>query len=85
MNTDASSDKPRLKLIKKKIPTPSNPYGELEFDFGFDDTTIDHYPTVSDSTHSMKPNISFNELLDIQSECINRIQYYSDELEFNLD
>ena len=87
MSQNANTDKPQLTLIKRKIPLSKRVSDEFDFDFEFGTDADLAYPadlTSADLKHSSCES-TFSELLKAQSLLIQRINYFADELEFNLD
>ena len=87
MNHNANSDKPLLKLVKVQLPL-SKRVQEEDFDFGLEmeSTSLsDPYKTTKHDEDELVACHSFTSLLKLQSKAIKRIQYYSGEIEFNLD
>lgn len=84
MSYNANSDKPHLTLIKKHVNFSNHFYDEFEFDFGEEDEIDDDflYPELDEVNEG---EISFTSLLWAQSKLLQRIVYFADELEFNLD
>ena len=87
MSHNANTDKPQLTLIKRKLPISKRVTDEFEFDFDFgqqDDLVSPPSPNLG-LDDSVSKLTSFSELLQAQTKIIQRIQYFADELEFNLE
>jgi len=82
MSHNANTDKAHLKLIKRYIPQPHMQVQEDEFDFDFGED-LPSFPSKIDL--DLEHIHSFSALLQSQSKTLQRIRYFSEELEFNLD
>ena len=87
MNNNANSEKPHLTLIKKHVSSPRVQEDEFIFDFGEIGHEEDEvFPDIEDFFGDKNDaNINFSSLLKNQSQLIDRIQYFADDIEFNLD
>ena len=87
MSQNANTDKPQLTLIKRKIPLSKRVSDEFGFDFEFGTDADLAYPAdfIKNQTNQTNSEATFSELLKAQSLLIQRINYFADELEFNLD
>ena len=88
MSQNANTDKPQLTLIKREVsPSPNASVMNLTLILNLALTQIWHYPAdlLKNQTNQTSSESTFSELLKAQSQLIQRINYFSDELEFNLD
>ena len=87
MSQNANTDKPQLTLIKRNIPLSKRVSDEFDFDieFGTDADLAHPADLIETQTSSSSSESTFSELLKAQSQLIQRINYFADELELNLD
>ena len=86
MSHNADSEKPKLKLLKRHVPIPARVIDEFDFDLelGSPDDLVE-FTKSNMATPDLESSTTFSELLEIQKKSIDKIKYYADELEFNLD
>ena len=94
MSFDANNSKPKLTLLKRSVPPVGSLVEEFDMeleldlerdisDFEFPELPVSPKKNISRKTDEFDP--SFSDLLRAQKDCVDRINYFASELEFNLD
>ena len=86
MTIKANEEKPKLTLLKQAVTSRGSLVDEFDFE-------LDSFENDKDfKLFSMQQNegndlnhLSFSQLLNAQKQTINRINYFAQEIEFNLE
>ena len=88
MQENAGNERPKLTLLKRNISISPRPEFELDFerddDFGLELESTSERLNFLEGINSAQ-GLTFSDLFNTQKKTLERIKYYSDELEFNLE
>ena len=86
MTINANEGKPKLTLLKPKVASPGSLVDEFDFELETLENDKDFQLFSKLQNEDLHLNqLSFSQLLNAQKQTINRINYFAQEIEFNLE
>ena len=86
MTINANEEKPKLTLLKQTVVSSGSLVDEFDFELDTleNDKDFKFFSMQHNENHDLN-QMSFSQLLASQNQIIDRINYFSQEIEFNLE
>ena len=86
MTIKANEEKPKLTLLKQAVTSRGSLVDEFDFELDSleNDKDFKLFSMQQNDNHDLN-QMSFSQLLSSQNQIIDRINYFSQEIEFNLE